>query len=399
MKNKGMKLTGLLLVLTGLLYGQTGSGNKLSLPNSIAGLDSFFVKQMASQGYVALGACLMENKTIQWEGYYGYANLEEQIPLQKDHIFQLASLSKTMTATALMHLYDKGLISLDDDINDYMDLNVRNPHFPDKPITFRMLLTHTGSLVDVLRNGLLIPEGVEYPHGSKGDSPIPLEEMVRELFTPGGRYYSPEYFGQFEPGSQYSYSNFSFALIGYLVEQISGKNFSDYCRENIFKPLGMNQTGWFTKDLDASKIIIEYGNVSSDPDAPYKRREPYGAPSYPAGYLKTTMEDFSRFLSIFICDTNPVLKPETRAIMLEPQGIKNIPSRAYPILDMSLTWFITEINGKKYYSMNGFSGAIFTNAYFSPETHTAIIYFFTGITMKNMMGMMDITETLTGITI
>lgn len=63
--------------------------------------------------------------------------------------------------------------------------------------------------------------------------------------------------------------------------------------------------------------------------------------------------------------------------------------------DMALTWVITEINGRKYYSMNGFSGTLFSNVYFSSETPTAVIYYFTGVTMKNMMGMVDITERLT----
>ncbi len=62
------------------------------------------------------------------------------------HCSVIASISKTITATAVMQLWEQGLFELDDDVNDYLPFNVRNPNHPDVPITFRMLLTHTSSI-------------------------------------------------------------------------------------------------------------------------------------------------------------------------------------------------------------------------------------------------------------
>lgn len=369
------------------------------LTNTISSeLDGYFKSMMKTQNYVGLGACLIKGDKIVWDGYYGYANLGEKTPLTKDNIFQLASLSKTVTATALMQLYEQGLFKLDDDINDYMKLKVRNPNFPDKPITFRMLLTHTGSLEDVMSTGLKIPEGIKYPRGVAGDPHIPLNELEEELFTPGGKYYSVEYFSKSEPGTKYSYSNFAFSLIGYLVEKIAKVDFSEYCKEHIFRPLKMHNTGWFMRGLDTNKIIYGYGFPTNDSIASYRKVVHFGEPGYPAGNLRTTMTDFAKFVSAFInkgkYDNYQLLKPQTVALMLTPQGIKNIPTRSFPIIDIGLTWLINDIEGEQLYSMNGFSGSIFTNAVFSPKDRIGMIYFYTGITMKNMPAMLEITKKL-----
>jgi len=367
-------------------------------PTFISELDSSLNQIYQAQKYVALGACIIKNDEIVWQSSYGYSDLENKTPLKADDIIQIASLSKTVTATALMQLYERGLIQLDDDINNYIPIKVSNPNFPDKPITFRMLLTHTSSLEDVLSNGLKVPKGVERPHGVNGDPDISLKDFTEELFVPGGKYYSTEYFSKEEPGSKYSYSNFSFALIGYLAEQITKKDFSDYCKENIFIPLGMKDTGWMLRDIDSNRVIFGYGSLTANSIIEYKKVKPFGVPDYPSGNLRTTLQDFSKFIRAFInkgsYNNYSLLKPETIELMLSPQGIKNIPTRSFPITDIGLTWLLNDVDGKLLYNMNGFSGSGFTNAYFSTKEKTGIFYFFTGLTMKNMMGMIDVTRLL-----
>ena len=363
-----------------------------------AELDRFFTETVEAQKYVGLGACLIKDNKIIWDGCYGYSDLEKRIFLSRENIFQLASLSKTVTATALMQLFEKGLFKLDDDINNYMPIKVRNPNFLDKPITFRMLLTHTSGLEDVMSTGLKIPKDAKYPRGTPGDPIIPLAKLVEELFTLGGEYYSVEYFSKTEPGSKYSYSNFAFSLIGYLVEKISKEDFSEYCKKNIFHPLGMNNTGWFLRDLDTNKVVYGYGFPVNDSVPVYKKIKHFGEPGYPAGNLRTTINDFAIFISAFINKGSyngyRLLKPETARLMLTPQGVKNIPSRSFPISDIGLTWLEMDIDGEKLFSMNGFSGAIFTSAFFSQEKKIGIIYFYTGIIMKNMPAMIEITNRL-----
>lgn len=380
-----------LFCLSSFAFAQS-KANDSDIPKPFSEMDLFFNNILAAQNYIGLGACLVKDDKIIWKGAYGYSELESKKQLTANDIYQLASLSKVFTAAALMQLYEKGLFKLDDDINDYMPFKVRNPYFPDKPITFRMLLTHTAGFFDVLPNGNKISLGVW------GDSDIPLSKYVEELFTPGGKYYSVDYFSRSEPGTEYQYSNISFSLIGCLVEKITQKDFSEYCRENIFLPLEMHDTGWHLKDIDTNRIVFGYGFPKNDSLPLFKKVRHFGMPGYPEGMLRTTMQDLSHFLIAFIHDGKyknfQLLKPETVSLMLTPQQIKNIPSRAFVIKDIGLTWLIMDIGGEQFYSMNGFSGSIFTNAYFSRENKTAIIYFFTGITMKNMSGMIEITREL-----
>ncbi|MGE5497735.1 MAG: serine hydrolase domain-containing protein, partial [Syntrophothermus sp.] len=234
--------------------------------------------------------------------------------------------------------------------------------------------------------------------GVWGDPVIKLNEFVEGLFQPGGKYYSEDYFSRSEPGTKYEYSNISYSLLGYILERITKKDFSEYCRENIFRPLEMNNSAWYLRDLDTNRIIFGYGFPAGDTSVTYKKIRHFGLPGYPEGMLRTTMHDLSIFISALINKGRykdfTLIKPETVSLMLSPQGIQNIPSRSFRIKDIGLTWLINDIDGTEFYSMNGFSGSIFTNAYFSPKGRTAIIYYFTGISMRNMPVVLEITRKL-----
>jgi CubicO group peptidase (beta-lactamase class C family) len=349
-------------------------------------LDSYFAKVIKENDFVGLGACFIKDNKIIWQNSFGYAELEQKKPVAVTDIFQIASLSKVVTATALMQLYEKGLFNLDDDINNYIPIKVRNPNFPDNPITFRMLLTHTEAFDD------LLPMGNKIVLGVAGDHPIPLTEYVEELFTPGGKYYSADYFAKHEPGSRYAYSNIGFSLIGYLVEKISGQDFEEYCRDNIFIPLEMNNTSWHLKGLDTSRVVYGYGFRGNETDV-FKKSNHFGTPGYPEGNLRTTMQDFANLILAFLNNGEfkgySLLKPGTVDLMLTPQ-VMNIPSRTNKAVDMALTWVY--LKEQDCYSMNGFSGSIFTNAVFSMKEKTGIIYFFTGIRMRTMPVSTQITD-------
>lgn len=364
--------------------------------NTLGGeLDDFFKSLLKTQNYVGLGACLKKEDKIVWDGYYGYSALEKKTPLGSENIFPLMSVSKTVTTFALMTLFEKGLFNLDDDINNYLPVKVRNPNFPEIPITFRMLLTHTASFEDVLSTGLKIPKTVGIPQSSSGDSKMRLEEYILGILSPEGKYYSTEYFSQNKPGTKYSYSNIAFALIGYLVENITREDFSKYCKEKIFDPLEMKNTSWHLRGLDTSKVIFGYSFSPQDSIPNYKKIEHFGEPGYPTGMLRTTMEDFTKFISVIINNGRykniQLLKPETIELMLSRQKVKDIPSRNFKAIDISLCWLINEVENTELYTMNGFGPGAFANVYFSNKNRTAIIYYFTGINMKNMAAVPEIT--------
>lgn len=381
-----------------LASAQPGSGPAGSDQDPRVELDRFFRSTLETYQFVGLGGCLIDDGQIVWDGYYGYADRERQAALHRNNIFQLASLSKTVTVFALMMLYDEHRFQLDDDVNGYLPFHVRNPHVPEIPITFRMLLTHTSGLADVMPTGLKIPSNVPRPPSSLGDSDIPLEEYVEGILAPGGKYYSTEYFAPDTPGTVYHYSNIGYALVGYLVEKIAHQDFAEFCAERIFSPLGMSSTAWHLRDLDTARVVFGYSFSPNDTVPVYRKTKHFGEPGYPSGMLRTSMPDFVRFLSVLLnrgrLHDMQILRPETIDLLLRPQGIRNISSRMFPVVDMALGWQILRIDGTEFYSMNGFSGSIFTNVHFSIPDRSAMVYYYTGINMKNMAAMPAITRAL-----
>jgi CubicO group peptidase (beta-lactamase class C family) len=222
-----------------------------------------------------------------------------------------------VTATALMQLYEKGAFGLDDDVNGFLPFPVRNPTFPDQPITFRMLLAHASSITD---------NWDQIPYTWGGDSPIPLGPYLASYLVPGGtRYDAALSFGDWAPGSAQSYCNIGFALAGYLVERISGEPFDDYCREHIFRPLRM-QAGWFLADFD---LRHDPPAMQYDLDAATGEYVPYGyagVPDYPDGQLRTDVVSLARFLISF-ADGGKV-GPHAR--LLHPETLEMMQTVQFP---------------------------------------------------------------------
>jgi CubicO group peptidase (beta-lactamase class C family) len=150
-----------------------------------AGLDSFIRYMMDTQHFPGVATWCSKNGQVVWQRSYGYANLQDSIAVTDTTSFLLASISKTFTATAIMQLWERGLFDLDEDVNNHLDFDVRNPYYPDSAITFRMLMTHTSTIHD---NWGMLPPWLP------GDHPLPLGDFVYEYLVPGGIYYSPANF-------------------------------------------------------------------------------------------------------------------------------------------------------------------------------------------------------------
>ena len=132
------------------------------------------------------------------------------------------------------------LIDLDEDIDEYLSFSVRNPHYPDTTITTRMVLAH--------RSGLGWPTSgtSDFYKTYSGDSAPPLYPLIKELIVPGYSKYDPSLWKNTAPGTAYWYSNFGAALLGYLVEVVSGEDFKEYCKKHIQARhlYGFLQTPW-----------------------------------------------------------------------------------------------------------------------------------------------------------
>lgn len=135
--------------------------------------DAFFQSRMQAAGAPGAAMAIVKNGILLWSKGYGYADLQAARPATPDTLFMLASISKTFVATALLQLAERspaGLAVLDQDISVGLPFTVRNPHYPSVPITYRMLLTHTSSLIDG-------PYFQDF-QWTQGDSPVPLQSFI-----------------------------------------------------------------------------------------------------------------------------------------------------------------------------------------------------------------------------
>jgi len=299
---------------------------------------------MKLAGLPSLTACIIKDNQITWSKGYGYYDLSKQKTANTETIYILASISKTIVGTALMQLYDKELFDLDDDVNAFLPFELRNPNFPNDPITFRMLLSHTSSLNT---NN----QAEYYWFNFSGDAPFDFfpEPYLREFLLPGGRYYDSSIWSTTYPPGEYAmYANVGFDLISYLVEIISGESFLDYCDTYIFSPLDMKNTGFNLSHFDIDKVAIPYQRVLG---RYYTINELYGEESpidkyyrvrfYPAGGLYSTVSDLSHFL---IAHMNNGIYNETR--ILEKETV-NLMHELQPgnRIDYGLAWMHNYVRG------------------------------------------------------
>lgn len=260
-------------------------------------LDEFFEKKMEKADIAGIQAAFISKGELKWVGSYGKSDYLKNTWVNDSTLFMIASCSKPVTALGLMKLYDQGLFDLDGDINDYLPFEIRNPNYPSEPVTFRMLLSHTSSFRD--NTPLLVSL---YTLENGGDATISLERFIKDYFLTNGKYYDPKKnFTNARPGSQKDYSNAGYALIGYLIQRISKKDFDTYMQEEIFRPLGMRSSYWFLKNIPHNNISLPHEFVEDNSEeSTYKVLKHYGFPDYPDGQLRTNVSDYAQIIELMV---------------------------------------------------------------------------------------------------
>ncbi|MEW6379048.1 MAG: serine hydrolase domain-containing protein [bacterium] len=327
----------------------------------------YYIRRRLDRAHIpGLSAVIVKGGKIVWTGTYGWSRIVRQA-VTSDTLFQVASVSKTVVAVAAMKAWEEGAFDLDEDINTYLPFKVKNPFASEKPITPRMLLTHTGTVRDQGNT-------MDSVYVWNRDSPISLGEFLKGYLTPGGRNYHPALnFYAENPGTVFHYSNIGAALAAYLVEVTTGMPFDTYCNRKIFQPLGMRETSWRLADLDNDHIAMPYGY-----DRLRRRYYPYGFyayPDYPDGLLKTSAPQLARFLTMFInygeLEGVRILNRET---VEEMRRVQN------PAVDprQGILWFYKELAGWKLLGHNGADIGVTSEMFFRPEDGVGVILLMNG---------------------
>ncbi len=185
---------------------------------AIKRFEEFVQKQMALDKTPGLSVGFMKDDFV-WAKGYGYSDLENRVPTKPESAYRLASVTKPMTAVAILQLVEKGKINLDTEVQTYVS------YFPKKPwpVTVRQLLGHLG--------------GISHYKNAADELHIKTRKSTREAIA---------IFENFdlvaEPGTRYSYTSYGYNLLGAVIEAASGMSYSEYMRQNVWQPLGMTDT-------------------------------------------------------------------------------------------------------------------------------------------------------------
>ena len=272
----------------------------ISTAQILPDIDAIIKDEMGSRKIPALAVAVIESGKVVHLSADGFRDIENNLKVNINTPFHIASVSKIVVNLAIFKLIESGKIKLDSDINDYLSFEIRNPHLPNEIITVGEVLKH--------RSGILDNHEIYGPHWHtpNGDPEIKLSEFLRDYLNIKGKLYSPKHYAKFK---EREYSNTGYALLGLVVENISGTSFEEFTEKNIFKPLKMVNTGWFLKNFDAFHVAKTY--VKDKNSFLFKGHNGY--PDYPAGQLRTSISDYSKLIIGYLNSENDsfILKSAT----------------------------------------------------------------------------------------
>lgn len=237
-------------------------------------------------GNVGMAVAVVKDNELIYTHSFGVADLETGAPVTDSSLFRIASISKSFTAVSILQLVEQGKLSLDADAGELAGFPIRNPRYPDTPITVAMLLSHTSSLND--SQGYFSFDGVRPDR-------------------------NPDWakcYNEYEPGTGYQYCNLNFNLLGSFLEKISGERFDQYVVGHLLRPLGL-YGGYCVDSLDTSRFVKLYalnkdGVMTESVEAYEPRSERIRAyrtgedtPLFsPTGGMKISASDLARWMRV-----------------------------------------------------------------------------------------------------
>ncbi|PJE46110.1 MAG: serine hydrolase [Sediminibacterium sp.] len=247
--------------------------------------DSSINTIMNTNKVMGMSVAVVKNNKVVYTQSFGLKNQENQVRLSNADIFRIASISKSFSATAIMQLVEKGLISLDDDMSKLVGFIIRNPKYPETPITLKMVLSHRSSIND-----------------SQGYFSL---DAINPTKNPNWA----KCYNNYAPDSGFQYCNLNYNMAGTIIEKISGERFDLYIQKHILQPLEL-YGGYCVDSLDKQKFvtIYEYHTDSAkfiaSPNAYAPRSEEianytmgYSTPIFsPTGGMKISATDLAKYM-------------------------------------------------------------------------------------------------------
>ena len=304
-------------------------------------IEALISAEMAKQRIPGLSVAVVTDRQLRWSNGYGLSDVENNVAAKAATVYRLGSISKPITATAVMQLFERGKLDLDAPVQKYC------PAFPEKqwPVTTREVLAHLSGIR-------------HYKSDEEFNSTRHFASTVEalEMFKNDPLLH--------EPGVKYTYSTFGYTLLGCVVEGASGQTFADFVRENVFKPAGMDRMRVDSvADIIPNRAqgyrITEKGELTNSPlaDNSYK---------VPGGGFVSTAEDLARFA--VAVETNKLLKRETTELMFTSQKTRDGKETHY-----GLGWGVNMRDGKRIIGHSGAQQRVSTFLHMQPDQGLAVV--------------------------
>lgn len=260
-------------------------------------LENTISKFMSANSVPGISAAVVLNGEEAWSEGFGMADLENSVPVTRQTLFRLASISKPITATAAMQLWEQGKLDIEAPIQKYC------PAFPqkDSPISTRQLMAHLGGIR-------------HYRTDAKNDLETNNTKHFDDPIAGGIQFFANDPLVA-KPGTKFNYSTQGFTLVGCAIEGASGKKYVDYVQENIFARAGMGSTRWD----DRFSLIAHRTRFYSKSKSGVVQNSEFLDSSYkiPGGGWLSSADDMAIFEVAMLADR--LVKRSTRDAMWTPQ--------------------------------------------------------------------------------
>ncbi|HEX9057704.1 MAG TPA: serine hydrolase domain-containing protein [Ktedonobacterales bacterium] len=292
---------------------------------------------------------------------HGFANIVSRTPITADTVFRIGSITKTVTAIAVMQLWEQGRIDLDAPANDYLRAYHLIPAKASfRPATVRHLLTHTAGIPQVLRP-------------SDWLRPVRGEVYTVGQAPPLAEYYHGGLRVIVEPGTIFAYTDHGFATLGQIVEDVSGVSLDRYFREHVFAPLGMDDSDLLRSERIQSRLATGYSLGSHGVKAVTNTELVTAA----AGSIYSTPRDMARYLAALLGgganEHGRVLEPATMAMMFAPH-FQTDPR----VAGMGLGFFRADVGGHPAVWHEGMLPAFDSQIWLAPDDGVGVMAFTNG---------------------
>lgn len=347
---------------------------KMNLPKEgFDQLDLLVSKLMTQFNGVGMNIALISNSKIADIKSYGYFDKENHVLMYKNAVFQIASISKPITAWGIMKLVEQGKINLDMPVMKYLkrwtlpkeyETYILKKYCPNIPhpeelinhdeVTVRRLLSHTAGL------------SLSGYSGSSPDDPLPtLEESLK-----GNTIGRGDVRVIYPPGSKYEYSGGGYTILQLLIEEITGRPFTEYIENTVLKPLGMNNSSFTWREDIRKNTPKAYGDLA-------ELLPIYRYTTLAAAGCYSTVEDLAKFAIATMKGPNgetpgrSVLKLETIELMLTK--VMTAPPEMGIPNNIGLGYFIMDFQGLKVIQHSGGNTGWRSMMIFIPQFQTGLI--------------------------